>query len=89
MVGVTLLLIAVYIAVRAVAALIARSIPDNSKLGLAVAADSVLVLSPLAYGKGRLARRLESRALRGDSILSGGRGCCRRASPSWERRSRQ
>ncbi len=70
-VGVTLLVIAVYIAVRAVAALIARSTPDSLTLGLAVAAGSVLVLSPLAYGKGRLARRLESRALRGDGFLSG------------------
>jgi divalent metal cation (Fe/Co/Zn/Cd) transporter len=70
-VGITLFVIAVYIAVRATIALIPQSTPDSSTGGLVVAAASVLVLSPLAYGKGRLARRLESRALRGDSVLSG------------------
>jgi divalent metal cation (Fe/Co/Zn/Cd) transporter len=70
-VGLTLLAIASYIAVRAVVALVAGSGPDSSAGALAVAIGSVVVLSPLAYGKWRLARRLDSRALRGDGILSG------------------
>jgi divalent metal cation (Fe/Co/Zn/Cd) transporter len=70
-VGLTLLAIASYIAVRAVVALVAGSGPDSSAGALAVASGSVVVLSPLAYGKWRLARRLDSRALRGDGILSG------------------
>lgn len=70
-VGLTLVAIATYIAVRAVVALAARSSPESSTGALVVAIASVFVLSPLAYGKWRLARRLESRALRGDGALSG------------------
>ena len=70
-VGATLLVIAAYIAVRAVVALSTRSSPDGSNWGLVIAVSSVVVLSPLAYGKGRLARRLDSRALHGDGVLSG------------------
>jgi divalent metal cation (Fe/Co/Zn/Cd) transporter len=70
-VGLTLLAIATYIAIRATVALAARSSPESSTGALVVAIASVFVLSPLAYGKWRLARRLDSRALRGDGFLSG------------------
>jgi divalent metal cation (Fe/Co/Zn/Cd) transporter len=70
-VGLTLLAIATYIAIRASVALAARSSPESSTGALVVAIASVFALSPLAYGKWRLAGRLGSRALRGDSVLSG------------------
>ena len=69
-VGVVLLAIATYVALRSVISLVAGSSPDRSIGGLVVAAASVFVLSPLAYGKSRLAQRLESKALHGDSVLS-------------------
>ena len=70
-VGLTLLAIASYIAVRAIVSLVSGSGPDGSAVGLVVAIGSLVVLSPLAFGKWRLARRLDSRALRGDGVLSG------------------
>jgi divalent metal cation (Fe/Co/Zn/Cd) transporter len=70
-VGFTSLLIATCIAIRSVVALATRSDPESSTGSLVVALGSVFVLAPLAYGKWRLARRLGSTALRGDSVLSG------------------
>lgn len=69
-VGFALLAIASYVAIRATLSLLARSSPDRSTGGLVVGVASVLVLTPLAYGKSRLARQLGSIALRSDSVLS-------------------
>jgi divalent metal cation (Fe/Co/Zn/Cd) transporter len=69
-VGAILILIALYVAVSAVAALAGHSVPDSSTVGLALTGASVLVLSVLARAKLRLAGRLESSALRGDGVLS-------------------
>src|SRR5262249_39937603 len=69
-VGSILILIALYVAVSAVAALAGHSVPNRSTVGLALTAASVLVLPVLARAKLRLAGRLESSALRGDGVLS-------------------
>jgi divalent metal cation (Fe/Co/Zn/Cd) transporter len=69
-VGAILILIAVYVAVSAVAALAGHSVPDSSTVGLALTGASVLVLPVLARAKLRLAGSLRSAALRGDGLLS-------------------
>ena len=69
-VGVTLVAVAVYLAARAVASLRTGSGPDTSAASVTITALSALVLPPLAYGKLRLARRLRSKALRGDGVLT-------------------
>jgi divalent metal cation (Fe/Co/Zn/Cd) transporter len=71
LVGVVLLLIAVYLAARASSALAGRSRPEPSSLGVALTGASMLVLPFLATAKLRLARRLESHALHADGVLSG------------------
>jgi divalent metal cation (Fe/Co/Zn/Cd) transporter len=63
--------VSVVLAVGSVEALIVGSRPGQSAVGLVVAGLSVLVLTPLAYAKRRVARGLGSRALRGDAALSG------------------
>jgi divalent metal cation (Fe/Co/Zn/Cd) transporter len=70
-VGVVLLLLAVFLAVRASVALAGRSGPKPSSLGVGLTGASMLVLPILATAKLRLARALESRALRADGVLSG------------------
>jgi divalent metal cation (Fe/Co/Zn/Cd) transporter len=69
-VGFTLIAVACYIAIEAVVSLHARSSPDTSPVPLVIAGSSLLVLPPLARAKLRLSRRLASRALRGDAVLT-------------------
>ena len=70
LVGVALALIAVYLAVRGVAALAEGAGPESSPLGLALTTASVVFLPVLSRAKLRLARPLESQALRADGILT-------------------
>ncbi|MDQ6710093.1 MAG: cation transporter [Candidatus Dormibacteraeota bacterium] len=70
-VGIALLVIAAYLATQAVRALFSHSGPEGSAVGLFISAASVIALPPLAYAKYRTAVRLASRALRGDSVLTG------------------
>jgi divalent metal cation (Fe/Co/Zn/Cd) transporter len=70
-VGAILLLIAFYLAVRALTALAEGSGPEPSAVGIALTAVSILVLPFLARAKLRLAGALGSRALRADGVLSG------------------
>jgi divalent metal cation (Fe/Co/Zn/Cd) transporter len=63
--------VSLVLAVSAVHALAVGSHPGHSTLGIVVAGLSVVVLSPLAYGKRRVAAQLNSRALRGDGALTG------------------
>jgi divalent metal cation (Fe/Co/Zn/Cd) transporter len=65
-----MLVIAAYIGVQAVRALLEGSHPEPSVLGLSIAAVSLLVLPPLGILKLILAGRLESPALRGDGVLT-------------------
>jgi divalent metal cation (Fe/Co/Zn/Cd) transporter len=65
-----LALISVVLVVQAAIALASGSRPGTSGVTIAVAAVSLLVLTPLAYAKRRLGRRMGSRALQGDGALS-------------------
>ena len=67
---VAMLVIAAYIGVQAVRALLGGSHPEPSVLGLGIAAISLLVLPPLGILKLSLGGRLESPALRGDGVLT-------------------
>lgn len=69
-IGVILLLIAAYVAVRAISALAEGSGPEPSPLGVALTGASMFVLPVLARAKLRLARPLASHALRADGVLS-------------------
>ena len=69
-VAIALAVVSVVLTVESVAALAAGSRPGTSAAALAVAGASVAVLTPLAYVKRRLGRRLASAALRGDGALS-------------------
>ena len=67
---VAMLLVAAYVAVEAVRALLDASHAESTAFGLAIAAVSLVVLPPLGLLKVRLASRLESQALRGDGVLT-------------------
>jgi divalent metal cation (Fe/Co/Zn/Cd) transporter len=67
---VAMLLVAAYVAVEAVRALLHASHAESTAFGLAIAAVSLVVLPPLGLLKVRLASRLESQALRGDGVLT-------------------
>lgn len=69
-IGVILLLIGVYLSIRAVMALADESRPDASSLGIVLTSASVIVLPVLAMAKLRLAGPLGSQALRADGVLS-------------------
>jgi len=69
-VGLALVALALYLAASAVRALATQGHPEASSAGLALLFASVVMLPPLAVAKNRVARRLESGALRADSILT-------------------
>jgi divalent metal cation (Fe/Co/Zn/Cd) transporter len=69
-VGASLLSFGVLIATGSIRSLVSSDPPSVSGFALGQAVASILVLPPLAYWKRRLAARLGSRALRGDSILT-------------------
>jgi divalent metal cation (Fe/Co/Zn/Cd) transporter len=69
-IGVILLLIAGYLAVRGISALADGSGPEASSLGVALTGASMLVLPVLAAAKLRLAGPMGSHALRADGVLS-------------------
>jgi divalent metal cation (Fe/Co/Zn/Cd) transporter len=70
-IGAVLVLLAAYLAVNAVGALMAGAHPEATTTGLAISLASIVVLPFLAALKYRVARALESRALRADSVLTG------------------
>jgi divalent metal cation (Fe/Co/Zn/Cd) transporter len=70
-VGVVLLVLAAYLGFSAVRALLEGAHPESTVVGIALLVFSVVVLPPLALAKYRTARKLESGALRADSILTG------------------
>ena len=70
-VGVALILLAVYLVVVSIRALATQSHPEASFASIALLVASVIVLPPLARAKYVVARRLGSGALRLDSILTG------------------
>lgn len=70
-VTVALTVVSAVLATESVAALATRSQPGTSSVTLIAAGVSLVVLTPLAYAKRRLGRRMGSRALQGDAALSG------------------
>jgi divalent metal cation (Fe/Co/Zn/Cd) transporter len=69
-VAVALAVLSAVLTAESVAALVAGSRPGTSPVALAVAGASLTVLTPLAYAKRRLGRRMASPALQGDGALS-------------------
>ena len=69
--GVVLVLVALYLAVSAARALIDHAHPDSSPIAIGLLVISFVALAPLAFAKYRTATALSSRALRADSILTG------------------
>jgi divalent metal cation (Fe/Co/Zn/Cd) transporter len=71
-IGIALLAAGLYVGFEAGAALATdKAGPHHSSAAVALSVASVLALPPLAYAKYRTARRLGSRALRSDSVLTG------------------
>ena len=68
LVGVSLLLLAVYVTADATASLLRRDVPDESVPGVVLAVISLLVMPVLALRKRRVAAALGSRALAADSF---------------------
>jgi divalent metal cation (Fe/Co/Zn/Cd) transporter len=70
-VGIVLLVLAVYLAASAVRALTSAAHPTPTIVGTMLLLFSVAVLPPLAIAKYRLASTMSSRALSADSLLTG------------------
>jgi divalent metal cation (Fe/Co/Zn/Cd) transporter len=70
-VSVVLIVLGVYLGVSSVQALAGGAHPSTNEVGLGISLLSVVVLPPLALAKRRVARALDSGALRGDSVLTG------------------
>lgn len=65
---VSLALLCLYVLGTSISGLVMGSQPESSPLGIAVAFAAVLSMPVLAWGKRRLAARLDSSALRGDAV---------------------
>jgi len=63
----TLLLVAAYVGVRAVYFLVTASEPDESRLGIAIAAASLIVMPTVSRLQAGYARKIDSVALLADS----------------------
>lgn len=68
LVGITFFLLAAYVTVDGVLALIARVPPAESQIGIVLAATSLVVMPVLAYSKQQTGRAMGSRALEADAI---------------------
>jgi len=67
LVGISLLVLAAYVAFDAVKSLLFQEKPDESYVGIALAAVSLIVMPLLAREKRKVAARLNSRAMQADS----------------------
>ncbi len=67
-VGATLLGLAAYVSGQAVRVLVGRDVPEESWVGIALAALSLLVMPVVSWGKLRAARELGSAALRAEAL---------------------
>ncbi len=67
LVGVSLLLLAAYVAFDAVKSLLFQEKPDESYIGIALAVASLIVMPILAREKRKVATRLNSQAMQADS----------------------
>jgi divalent metal cation (Fe/Co/Zn/Cd) transporter len=66
-VAATFFLLAAYISVDAITALVGREAPETSTVGLVLSVLSVLIMPALAYSKQRTGRQMGSRALVADA----------------------
>lgn len=69
-VGIGLLLLALYIVVSSIRSLVAREGPEAAPLGIGITAASSILMPFLAAGKKRIGRRIGSRALESDGSCS-------------------
>jgi divalent metal cation (Fe/Co/Zn/Cd) transporter len=69
-IGVVLVLIGLFVGLSSARALLTDSHPERTDVGILIALISVGVLPPLAIWKRRIADRVDSPALRADSILT-------------------
>jgi len=67
-VGVTFLLLSVYVLWQSALTLLAREAPSESILGIVLAAASLAIMPLVSWGKLRAARELGSRALRAEAL---------------------
>ena len=70
-VGAVLLGLAIYLGYTAARALATGAHPESTTTGLVLSLASIVLLPPLAIAKYRVARALDSGALRADSVLTG------------------
>ena len=70
LVALALILISIYLAVSGIHALATHHAPESTTLGVAIAAASIVILSPLSVAKRRVAATLGSPAMRADSVLT-------------------
>jgi divalent metal cation (Fe/Co/Zn/Cd) transporter len=70
-IGAVLIVLAVYLGLSALRAFATDASPDATVVGTGLLLVSLAALPPLALAKNRLAIRLESGALRADSLLTG------------------
>ena len=66
-IGVCFLALAAYVAIDATRSLIGRAVPDESFLGIGIAAVSLVVMPVLARAKRQVAKALTSRAIRAEA----------------------
>jgi len=69
-IGLAMCAAALYLTAQGVHSLVVGAHPKNSTIGLVIGSLSLILLPALAYAKARVASLLESRALRGDAILT-------------------
>jgi cation diffusion facilitator family transporter len=67
LVGITFFILAAYVAVDASLALTNRVPPESSRVGMALAAASLIAMPTLAYAKQRTGRQMGSKALEADA----------------------
>lgn len=70
-IGVALVLLALYLGISAVRSLVVQAHPEPSSVGVVLLVASVVALPLLALAKYRVAASLGSGALRADSVLTG------------------
>ena len=66
-VGITFFLLAAYIAFKSITGLIAQEAPEESMVGMVIAALSLIIMPGLAWGKLKAAKHLNSAALRSEA----------------------
>lgn len=68
LVGITFLLLAVWVVIDASGSLLRREVPEESTVGIVLAIASLVVMPVLAYAKQRTGQEMGSKALEADAI---------------------